>query len=76
MNTDGFKQLLDESLKPIKEDLKEVKETLQNHSGALVRIESVLEGYADSYKINKHNIEDNLSIEVPEDLKVPHFAVK
>ncbi|OGE18872.1 hypothetical protein A3J19_04950 [Candidatus Daviesbacteria bacterium RIFCSPLOWO2_02_FULL_41_8] len=57
MNQDDFKKLLDESLQPLKEDLAEVKETLQTHSSALVRIESVLEGYADAYKVNKGNIE-------------------
>lgn len=66
--------------------LEEHTTTLENHSGALVRIESVLEGYADSYKINQHNIErvdtrlttaeEKLNIVVPEDLKVPHFSSK
>ncbi len=72
MNSDDFKKLLDESLKPIQKDLKEVKETLQTHSGALVRIESVLEGYADAYKVNKKNIErlDDRLITVEDQLEI------
>lgn len=41
----------------VKRELEPIKESLQTHSGALVRIESVLEGYADAYKVNKSNIE-------------------
>lgn len=100
MNQDDFKKILDESLKPlkedingvkedlsgVKEDINEIKESLQSNFGALIRIESVLNGYADSYKINKHNIErldtrlskteEKLDIKVSEDLKVPHFATE
>lgn len=79
MKQDDFKRLLDESLKPIKEDLSGVKEdlsgikeTLENHTGALVRIESVLEGYADAYKVNKGNIErlDKRLIKVEDHLEI------
>lgn len=35
MNKDDFKILLDESLTPIKEELKEVKETLEDHTKRL-----------------------------------------
>ncbi|MBI4036278.1 hypothetical protein HY386_00165 [Candidatus Daviesbacteria bacterium] len=59
---------------------------LESHSAALMRIESILLGYADSYKVNQQNIErlddrlsnveEKMDIEVPEDLKVPHFSAK
>lgn len=40
----------------LKEDVAEVKETLESHDGALVRIESRLEGFADAWKINRAEI--------------------
>lgn len=62
----------------------DMKETLDSNTGSLVEIELKLDSYADSYKMNKHNIErldtrlntveDELTIEPPEDLKVSHFA--
>ncbi len=58
--------VMNEKLDAIGKDLDDVRETLQNHSGALMSIESVLEGYADS--------EDELNIEVSENLKLPHLA--
>lgn len=78
--------VMNAKLDAIRKNLEEVKETLQSHTSSLMSIETTLEGYADSYKINKGNIErldarqtvveNNLGIEVPEDLKVPHFASK
>jgi len=40
----------------LQEDMEEVKETLGNHGGALVRIESRLDGFADAWKINRAEI--------------------
>lgn len=77
MNQGEFRKLLEEALEPI-------KQKQEVHSAALMRIESVLEGYADAYKVNKENIErvdtrltnvgQKMNIEVAEDLKVPHFS--
>lgn len=73
-----------ENVRSVKEQQSVINEKLDSHSASLVSIESKLDSYADSYKINRHNIErvdtrlsaveDELNIEVPEDLKVPHFA--
>ena len=61
----------------------DMKDTLDSNTASLVKIEETLGGYKESYQINKSNIErldtrlttveDKLSIEPPEDLKVPHF---
>ena len=86
MKSDDFKKLLEEALDPIKETQKKHGESLENLKGAVISIESKLDAFADSYKINQHNIErvdirlttveENLDIDVPEDLKVPHFSTK
>lgn len=76
---------LKEDVGGLKQDLKEVKDIQESRIlPSLTEIEVTVKSYADSYKINKHNIErvdtrlstveDKLNIEVPEDLKVPHFA--
>lgn len=61
MDENKLKEIVEEvvnkAVEPIKETLQSHTETLQSHSGALMRIESVLEGYADAYKVNKKNIE-------------------
>lgn len=69
----------------LKQDLKEVKDVQENRIlPSVTEIEVKITSYADSYKINKHNIErvdtrlstveDELNIKIPEDLIVPHFA--
>ncbi len=73
-----------ENVRTVKEQQSVMNDKLHSHSASLVNIESKLDSYADSYKINKHNIvrldtrlttvEDELNIETPADLKVPHFA--
>lgn len=78
--------VMNTKLDTIQKDLNEVKETQQNHTGSLMNIEATLEGYADSYKENQRNIErldtrlseaeEELNIEVPEELKVPHCTAE
>ncbi len=61
MNQDDFKKLLDEALEPI-------KKKQENHSAALVSIESKLDAYGDMYKINNSNAKKlEKRIEVLED---------
>lgn len=50
-------EVVNKAVDPIKEDLQEVKVTLENHTASLMSIEATLEGYADAYKTNKANIE-------------------
>ncbi len=79
-----FQQITSEQVRTIKDQLSVINRKLDTHSGSLVDIESKLDTYGDMYKINQKNIErldtrlviaeDNLNIELPEDLKVPHFA--
>ena len=100
MDEQAFKKVLNETLTPIREDIKDVKESvntlkgdintlkgdINTLKGSVLTIEQTMTSYADSYKINQHNIErvdtrlttveENLNIDVPEDLKVPHFATK
>jgi hypothetical protein len=54
MDENKLKTILEEA---INKAVEPIKETLENHTGALMRIESVLKGYADAYKVNKKNIE-------------------
>lgn len=65
-----------ENVRSVKEQQSVINEKLDSHSASLVNIESKLDAYTDSYKINTRlsTVEDELNIEVPEDLKVPHFA--
>jgi len=84
MDENTFKKLLDEAIKPLAEDIKDLKEDVTTLKGSVLNIEQTVTAYADSYKINRHNIErldtrlstveENLEIEAPEDLKVPHFS--
>lgn len=70
----------------VKEQQSVINEKLDSHSAAFVNIEAKLDGFTDSYKINQHNIErvdtrlttveEELKVEVPEDLKVPHFTAE
>ena len=66
--------------------LKRISEQLDANTSSLVKIEQTLGGYKESYQINKFNIErldtrlttveESLSINPPEDLKVPHFSTE
>lgn len=85
MDEKSFKKMLDQAIAPLRQDIKELKDVQENRIlPPLAEIETTIKSYADSYKINKLNIErvdsrlvtvgDGLNIDVPEDLKVPHFA--
>lgn len=62
----------------------DMQDTLDSNTASVMEIEKTLKSYADSYKINQHNIErvdtrlanveKKLDIRPPEDLKVHHFA--
>jgi len=77
---------LKEDVSELKEDVSELKEDVQTLKGSVLNIERTMTSYKDSYKINQHNIErldtrvsaveENLGIEPPDDLKVPHFSTE
>ena len=79
-----FQHVTSEQVRTIKDQMSVVNRKLDTHSGSLVSIESKLDAYGDMYKISQKNIErldtrlstveDQLNIEPPEDLKVPHFS--
>lgn len=79
-----FYSVTAQQVRTIKDQLSVVNRKLDTHSASLIEIESKLDSYADSYKINHHNIErldsrlstteGKLEIEPPEELKVPHFT--
>ena len=48
--------VVNEKLDGLHEGIAEMKETLENHGAALVNIESRLDGFADSWKINRAEI--------------------
>ncbi len=72
--------LIDQKLKPLSGKIDSIQETLDSHTGSLMKIESTLVGYADMYKINKGNIErldermgqaeDQLDIQIPPELAI------
>jgi len=85
MDEKSFKKLLEEVIAPLRQDIKELKDVQENRLvPSVTETEITLKYYADSYKINQHNIErvdtrlttveEELNIEVAEDLKVPHFS--
>ncbi len=85
MDEQNFKKLLDEAIAPLRQDINELKDVQENKLlPSVTETEITVKSYADSYKINKHNIErldsrlstveDKLDIEPAEDLKVPHFT--
>ncbi len=87
MDENTFKKLLDDAIAPLRQDIKELKDVQENRLlPSVTELEITVKSYADSYKINKHNIErvdtrlttveEELNIKVPEDLKVPHFATE
>lgn len=87
-------EVVSNALEPIKKDLSDVKniqsemkDTLESRVlPSVTNTELTLQSYADSYKINQHNIEradtrlttveDKLEIIPPEELKIPHFVPK
>lgn len=79
-------------IKGIQGDIKEIKKVQAEHTDlfenrvipSITETEITIKSYADSYKLNKHNIErlatklstveENLNIEPEEELKVPHLS--
>jgi len=57
MTNDDFKQMLDEALKPIKDEQAELRNLVETRVlPPLVYIETTVKGYADMYKVNDSNI--------------------
>lgn len=62
-----------------------MQQSLDANTAALMEVEKTLGGYKESYQENQKNIyrldtrlnvaEEELAIEPPEDLKIPHFVV-
>ncbi len=81
-----FLHVATENIRSVKDQQSVMNDKLDSHTATLLNIESTLESYADSYKVNQHNIErldtrvsiieDKHDIEPPEELKVPHFSLK
>ena len=75
-----FQNVTMQQVRDMKDQQSVINEKLDSHTGALIRIETVLVGYADMYKINKDNIvrhekriskmEDNLGIQTAQELIV------
>ena len=92
MNDEDFKKSVNEAVTSINEALSSIRQTLDQHTDVIenqllpsvLETERTLKSYADSYKINKQNIErvdtrltaveEKLDLDVPEDLKVSHFS--
>lgn len=53
----GNIRLMKEQQSIMNEKLGDIQKTQENHTGALMDIESRLEGFADAWKINKQRIE-------------------
>ncbi|MDD2823169.1 MAG: hypothetical protein PHQ59_03735 [Candidatus Daviesbacteria bacterium] len=75
---------LKEDVHDLKEDVHDLKEDVQTLKVSVLSLEKTVGSYADSYQENQRNInrldtrlnvvEEELAIEPPEDLKVPHFT--
>lgn len=50
-------EVMDSRQEMTNDKLDKIQETLDSHTVALIKIESVLKGYADMYKINKSDID-------------------
>lgn len=84
MNDEDLKKIRNLVKEEISDALVPVNRKLDAHSASLIKIESTIGGYADSYKENQRNIyrldtrlttaEEELAINSPEELKVPHFS--
>lgn len=58
MDEAGFKKLLDEAIAPLRQDIEELKDVQENRLlPSVTEVEITVKSYADSYKINKGNIE-------------------
>lgn len=52
-----FKKLLDGTITPLREDIKDLKEDVSTLKGSVLNIEQAMNAYVDSYKENQRNIE-------------------
>lgn len=58
MDEKSFKKLLDEAITPLRQDIEELKDVQENRLlPSVTEVEITVKSYADSYKINKGNIE-------------------
>lgn len=58
MDEKSFKKLLDEAIAPLRQDIEELKDVQENRLlPSVTEVEITVKSYADSYKINKGNIE-------------------
>lgn len=82
MTQEDFKRLLDEALKPIREEQVELRKTIEDRIlPPLMYLETTVKSYADRYVINEDHIrrldkrlyavEKNLGIYPPEELTIP-----
>lgn len=75
---------LRKDIQGLKENVSDLKEGVDLLKVSVLSLEQTVGSYADSYKENQRNIkrldtrlnvvEEELSIEPPEDLKIPHFV--
>ncbi|MDP3758500.1 MAG: hypothetical protein Q8Q86_02175 [Candidatus Daviesbacteria bacterium] len=58
MDETSFKKLLDEAIAPLRQDIEGLKDVQENRLlPSVTEVEITVKSYADSYKINKGNIE-------------------
>lgn len=84
MTSTDFKKLLDENLKPIKEEQRALRKLIEERVlPPVAYIEDTVKSYADRYVTNEDHIgrldkrlktvEDNLGIQAPQELTIPKF---
>lgn len=81
---DIFLHTTADNVRTVKEQQSVMNDKLGSQAASLIEIETTIKSYADSYQENQRNIErldtrlttaeDEMAINVPEDLKVPHFS--
>ncbi|MDO8577198.1 MAG: hypothetical protein Q7R82_02530 [Candidatus Daviesbacteria bacterium] len=82
MSEEDFKRLLEESLKPIREEQIDLRRIIEERVlPPLIYIETTVKSYADRYVTNEDHIrrldkrlntvEENLRIQPPEELTIP-----
>lgn len=82
MTNNDFKKMLDEALKPVKEEQAELKDIIETRVlPPLTYIETKIQDYADMYKINDSNIrrmetlEEDAGVDVPPEFKLEPLPV-
>ncbi len=82
MSEEDFKRLLEESLKPIREEQAELRKIIEERVlPPVIYVETTVKSYADRYVTNEDHIrrldkrldtvEENLGIQPPEELTIP-----